>query len=139
MSKPQHLEEICGWILPDGTWLAVEQWWHISAIYDLQEAGYPALQEGDIEKALKKGDEIEIRALLAHQGFIKISRHQVDALNISNKQLQTLQGLLELCNPEDDLEFIQNESYSYKYIKISRIMKLKCVKMLNQRFGNTKN
>lgn len=124
MQEQKYLNKISGWILTDGTWYPTDEWWHISAIYDLKDQGYPCLQRQDTYEVLNSGDESIIREHLAILGFIKISRSQIDGIKITNMQLATLQNLLSLCNPDDEIGLLGSNG-AIKYIRIARIMKLK--------------
>ncbi len=124
MQEQKYLNKISGWILTAGTWHLTDEWWHISAIYDLKDQGYPCLQSKDTSTVLNLGDESIIRDHLAQLGFIKISRCQIDGIKLSNIQLATLQNLLSLCNPDDEIGLLGSNGV-IKHIRIARIMKLK--------------
>jgi hypothetical protein len=124
MQEPKYLNKISGWILTDGKWHPTEEWWHINAIYDLKEEGYSILQSKETKEILKEGDESKIRDHLAALGFIKISRSQIDGIKLNIPQLVTLQNLLSLCNPDDEIGILGSNGV-LKFIRISRIMKLK--------------
>ncbi|WP_397601230.1 hypothetical protein [Silvanigrella sp.] len=124
MQEPKYLNKISGWILTDGKWHPTEEWWHINAIYDLKENGYPVLQSKETKEILMEGDESKIRDHLAVLGFIKISRSQIDGIKLNISQLVTLQNLLSLCNPDDEIGILGSNGV-LKFIRISRIMKLK--------------
>jgi len=53
MLDNKYLNEISGWILTDGKWHPIDEWWHINAIYDLKETGYPPLQNKETNAILK--------------------------------------------------------------------------------------
>lgn len=124
MQEQKYLNKISGWILTDGTWLPTDEWWHISAMYDLKEQGYLSLQDKETTEILRLGEESTIREHLAKLGFIKISRSQIDGIKLTQTQLVTLQNLLALCNPDDEIGLLGNNG-TIKYIRIARIMKLK--------------
>lgn len=124
MQDQKYLNKISGWILTDGTWYPTEEWWHISSIYDLKEQGFPSLQSKETKEILDSGDESNIRDHLANLGFIKISRSQIDGIKLTTTQLVTLQNLLSLCNPDDEIGLLGSNGL-IKHIRIARIMKLK--------------
>ena len=124
MPQPKHLNSISGWILSEGKWFPTEEWWHIQAIYDLRDEGYPDLQTKETKAILAEGDESKIRDHLANIGFIKISRCQIDGIKLNKKQLYTLQNLLSLCNPEDEIGILGRNG-TLKFLSIARVMKLK--------------
>jgi hypothetical protein len=124
MPQPKHLNNISGWILPEGEWHPTDEWWHINAIYDLRDSGHPNLQAKETKEILLEGDESKIRDHIASLGFIKFSRCQTDGVKLNRKQLSTLQNLLSLCNPEDEIGILGSNGI-LKFISISRIMKLK--------------
>ncbi|WP_186647888.1 hypothetical protein [Fluviispira vulneris] len=125
LSQPERLSEISGWILPCGKWHSTEEWWHINALYDLRDSGLSSLQEKTTLSILANGDEAQIRDHVAHLGFIKISRCQLDGVNMSRQQLATLQSLLFLCDPEQEIGILIGNTGIIKNVNISRIMKLK--------------
>ncbi|KAB8028119.1 hypothetical protein [Fluviispira multicolorata] len=125
MSQPERLNEISGWILPCGKWYDTEEWWHINALYDLRDSGLNELQNLSTLNILSGGDEAQIRDHVASLGFIKISRNQLDGVQMSRQQLSTLQSLLLLCDPEQEVGILIGNTGIIKNINISRIMKLK--------------
>lgn len=118
------LNNISGWILSEGKWYPTDEWWHINAIYDLQDKGHPDLQDKETKKILLEGDESKIRGHVSSLGFIKISRSQIDGVKLNRQQLSTLQSLLSLCDPEDEVSILGNNGI-LKFMSVSRIMKLK--------------
>lgn len=124
IQKSNNLNSISGWILTEGKWYPTEEWWHLKAIYDLQDDGYPKLQSNETKKILLDGDEMKIRDHLASLGFIKISRSQIDGDTLNHQQLLTLKNLLTFCNPEDEVCFLRKDG-SLKFKTVSRILKLK--------------
>lgn len=133
MQEPKYLNKISGWILSEGTWHPTDEWWHLNAIYDLRQNGHPDLQSKETKEILKEGDESKIRDHVASLGFIKISRSQIDGIKLNNKQLSTLQNLLSLCNPDDEIGILGSNG-TLKYIRISRLMKLKIQMFYLSRF-----
>jgi hypothetical protein len=131
MKFPKFVYSISGWIQPDGKWHPSDEWWHISAIYELKDLGCPYLQDTVTNKILKEGDEIKIKKHISDIGFIKISRAQIDG-NISNtEQLFALQNLLSLCNPDEEIGILGHNGV-LKNIRIARIMKLKNPRVLSK-------
>ncbi len=124
MLQPKHLNNISGWILTEGLWHPTDEWWHINAIYDLRDSGHPDLQKKETKEILLEGEESKIRDHIASLGFIKISRSQIDGVKLNRQQLTTLQNLLSLCNPEDEIGILGSNGI-LKFLSISRVMKLK--------------
>ena len=122
--QPKHLNNISGWILSEGKWYPTDEWWHINAIYDLRDNGHPDLQSNETKEILLEGDESKIRDHIASLGFVKISRSQIDGAKLNRQQLSTLQNLLSLCSPEDEIGILGSNGI-LKFISISRVMKLK--------------
>ena len=122
--------ELSGWILPDGKWHETPEWWHISAVYDMMEAGSPFLKGSEIKAILKKGDEGETREALSALGFAKISRGQLDAESLTPKQLETFQDLIEDFDPDEEIEFLSTTNGPVWHITIARILKTKNPKAL---------
>ena len=120
-----NIAELSGWILPDGTWIAVEEWWHLSALFDLRDTGMTPLTTKDSLTVLAGGDEAQIRHHVAELGFVKISRSLIDAYTLSSSQLRTLQELLEFCDLESELGLLQSANAEIKQISVARILKLK--------------
>lgn len=125
MDQPEHLSDISGWILPNGQWHSTEEWWHINALYDLRDEGLAELQGAEASAVLSRGDEGEIRDFVARLGFVKISRNQIDAVQMTRNQLSTLQNLLLLCNPEQEIGILLGSTGMLKQVEVSRVMKLK--------------
>lgn len=124
MLQPKHLNDISGWILTEGKWHPTDEWWHINAIYDLRDRGHPDLQGKETKEILLEGEESKIRDHIASLGFIKISRSQIDGVKLNRQQLSTLQNLLSLCDPEDEIGILGSNGI-LKFLSISRVMKLK--------------
>ena len=120
-----NIVELSGWILPDGTWMAVEEWWHLSALFDLRDTGMTPLTTKQSLAVLAGGDEAQIRHHVAELGFVKISRSLIDAYTLSSSQLRTLQELLEFCDLESELGLLQSANAEIKQISVARILKLK--------------
>lgn len=118
------LSGLSGWILPCGSWLAVQEWWHLSALFDLRDEGHTALQGEEARMILDSGDEAIIRDFAARMGFVKISRCVVDAYALSELQLVTLQGLLEVCDLEAELTLLIAGG-AQKAITVARLLKLR--------------
>lgn len=124
MAGVTELKHISGWILPDGQWKAAEEWWHVSALYDLQEE-FPQHFNPGLQEALKGGDESKIRRAASDAGFIKISRQQMDLVSMNIHQLRTLQRLVELIDPEDEFMILLEHGNRQKNIAVERLLKLK--------------
>lgn len=127
MDGVTKLHELSGWILPDGGWQPAEEWWHVSVLYDLESQVCPALNP-ELKAALKSGDEALIRRSAANSGFIKISRQQLDLVSLSLQQLRTLQRLLELMNPDEELTLLLEHGHRQKKMSVERLLKLKSAK-----------
>ncbi|NBX17433.1 MAG: hypothetical protein EBR09_08720 [Proteobacteria bacterium] len=119
-----EIKVLSGWILPDASWQPAEEWWHVSALYDLLEKK-PEYFTDALKDALSGGDEARIRRSASEAGFIKISRQQFDLLNISNAQLRTLQKLVEYIDPEDEFTVLLEHGMRQKVISVGRLLKLK--------------
>jgi hypothetical protein len=126
MDGVTELKAISGWILPDGRWHAAEEWWHVSALYDLQDQHPQHFQTGLVE-ALKAGDEAKIRRAASEAGFIKISRQQMDLIALNLPQLRTLQKLLHLIDPEEEFIILLEHGNRQKNMAVERLLKLKSV------------
>lgn len=118
------LKELSGWILPDGHWLPAEEWWHVSALYDLKENTPQHFSESLCE-AMQGGDEAKIRRSASEAGFVKISREQMDLISLSSAQLRTLQRLIELIDPEAEFIVLLEHGNRQKNMSVERILKLR--------------
>jgi hypothetical protein len=127
------IAELSGWILPDGTWIAVEEWWHLAALFDMRDTGMEILCTEESLRVLASGDEGQIRHHVATLGFVKLSRKIVDAYSLSNGQLRTLQGLLQFCDLESEFGLLQEANTEIKPVSVDRVMKLKNPKVLFSR------
>ncbi|MEY2987805.1 MAG: hypothetical protein RJB13_1326 [Pseudomonadota bacterium] len=126
MDGVTKLQELSGWILPDGSWKPAEEWWHVSVLYDLESEQCTALNE-ELRGALKSGDEALIRRSAANSGFIKISRQQLDLISLNLNQLRTIQRLLELMNPDEELTLLLDHGHRQKKMSVERMLKLRSV------------
>lgn len=123
------IKSLSGWILPDGLWQPAEEWWHVSALYDLQEQ-CPQHFTDSLNEALGSGDEARIRRSASEAGFIKISRQQFDLVSITLNQLRTLQKLIEYIDPEDEFIVLLEHGLRQKKIAVGRLLKLKSAQPL---------
>jgi hypothetical protein len=120
----ERTEDLSGWILPDGTWQACEEWWHIPVLYDLRDADHAALTSIEARQILDSGIEEKIRNFAALAGFIRISRNLIDAAGLSHEQLLTLQHLLEFCDLDAEIGLLgPNPNGSVRQVTIERILK----------------
>jgi hypothetical protein len=124
MDGVTKLHELSGWILPDGRWQPAEEWWHVSALYDLESENSMQTPH-ELTAALKSGDESLIRRSAANAGFVKISRQQIDLVTFNLSQLRTLQGLLELIDPDEEFTLLLDHGQRQKKLSVERILKLK--------------
>lgn len=127
MDGVTKIQELSGWILPNGSWKPAEEWWHVSVLYDLESEHCSALNS-ELKAALKSGDEAQIRRSAANSGFIKVSRQQIDLISLNLSQLRTIQRLLELMNPDDELTLLLEHGHRQKKISVERMLKLRSVK-----------
>jgi len=118
------LPELSGWILPDGAWIAVQEWWHLSTLFELRDQGYEPFVCTSSASILATGDEALIRDLAARQGLAKVSRCVLDAYVFNDGQLATLQGLLELCNLESELTLLSHGG-AQRTLSVARLLKLR--------------
>lgn len=125
------LQSLSGWILPCGTWQAVQEWWHVSALFDLRQAGLEALQCEDSERVLASGDEALIRDFAARKGLAKVSRGMLDAYTLNDAQLATLKSLMEVCDLEEELTLLM-EGGAQRSIPVARLLKLRRAAVLFQ-------
>jgi hypothetical protein len=121
-----EIKALSGWILPDAKWQPAEEWWHVSALYDLLEQN-PEYFTDSLKEALSSGDEARIRRSASEAGFIKISRQQFDLISISLGQLRTLQKLVEYIDPEDEFTVLLEHGMRQKVLSVGRLLKLKSV------------
>jgi hypothetical protein len=129
MDGVTEIKEISGWILPDGHWQPAEEWWHVSALYDLKEQ-FPVHFSDNLQDALSGGDESKIRRAASEAGFVKISRQQMDLISLTLQQLRTLQRLVELIDPEAEFMVLLEHGNRQKNIAVGRLLKLKSVSPL---------
>ncbi len=99
----EKVEDLSGWILPDGKWQACDDWWHIPVLYDLRDANYPCLTSPEARKILHSGVEESIRDFASSLGFFRVSRKMIDGRSMTLNQLATLQSLLEFCNLDSEI------------------------------------
>lgn len=126
VNKSDHKQEdLSGWILPDGTWLPVDEWWHIAALYDLRDSGYTALLSLRSESILLGGDEALIRSHAADLGFVKVSRRLLDAYSMNQAQLKTLQEQLIYCDLEAEFGILNGDKGVVRTISVARLLKLR--------------
>ena len=118
------LLELSGWILPDGTWISVQEWWHLSTLFELRDQGYEGLSCTESINALATGDEALIRDLAARKGLAKVSRCVLDAYVFNDAQLATLQGLMELCDLDAELTLLSHGG-TQRNISVARLLKLR--------------
>jgi hypothetical protein len=118
------LDQLSGWILPDGTWRPVEEWWHISALYDYISEGLEFAIQEEFQVTLNEGDESKIRHVASLSGLVKIGKRVIDAYSISSEQLKTIQDLYALCQPETEIEWLQEGGKSTVY-SVSKLQKLR--------------
>jgi hypothetical protein len=123
------IKSLSGWILPDGVWQAAQEWWHVSALYDLKEQ-QPHIFTERLTEALQNGDEAAIRRAASEAGFVKISRQQFDFVSITLNQLRTLQKLVEYIDPDTEFIVLLEHGNRQKKISVERLLKLKSVQPL---------
>ena len=126
MDGVTDLRALSGWILPDGSWQPAEEWWHVSALYDLTEQ-VPNHFTPELHAALKSGDESKIRRAASEAGFVKISRQQIDLVRFTLQQLRTLQRLVELFDHDAEIMVLLEHGNRQKNIRIERLIKFKSV------------
>ena len=119
-----HFCDLSGWILPDGAWLPVAEWWHINAIYELSTTHKAFAFSATLSAALATGDEAVIRHELALAGFAKVSRGILDTYSLSDAQLVTLQEQLLFFDSSEEI-LILREGGSEKRTTLERVLKLK--------------
>ena len=118
------LQSLSGWILPCGTWKAVQEWWHLSALFELRDAGHQAFLCAESKGILDSGDEALIRDLAARKGLAKVSRGVLDAYTLNDAQLATLKSLMEVCDLEEELTLL-SEGGAQRNIAVARVLKLR--------------
>jgi hypothetical protein len=118
------LEQLSGWILPDGSWRPVEEWWHVSALYDYISEGLDFALTDFFQSTLKEGDEAKIRDMASKAGLVKVGKRIIDAYVISTLQLRTLQEIYALCSPDTELEWLQEGGVSTVLV-VSKLLKLR--------------
>lgn len=106
----EKVEDLSGWILPDASWHACDDWWHIPVLYDLRDSNYPCLTSSEARKILNSGIEETIRDFAASLGFFRVSRKLLDGRAMTLEQLVTLQGLLEFCDPDSEVGLLGPDS-----------------------------
>lgn len=124
--------KISGWILPDGHFESVEEWWHLNYLYELSETGSQLFSDVTSREILQSGDESAIRHLAAERALVKISRGEIDGYSMSDCQLRTLQSLLELSNPDFEFRIIGRDpsSRDLRKVSVARILKLRSASSL---------
>lgn len=121
-----EVKALSGWILPDGTWTSVDEWWHLTALFDLLESNYSYLSNPESREIFATGDEAQIRHHVAQLGFAKLSRGVLDSYALTSPQLNTLQNLLKLCDLESELGLLNCLLNSeIRLVSVGRILKLK--------------
>jgi hypothetical protein len=137
MSKVLDPAQLSGWILPDGSWLEVDAWWHLNSLYDLRAQGRVAgLCDPEPAAILDVGDEAAVRDMAARLGFVKISRGEIDAYALLDHQLKTLQHVLEEFDPSFRFRLIIMGGERIDHVSIERIMKLRSARLL---FASTRS
>lgn len=123
------IKALSGWILPDAVWQPADEWWHVSALYELEEKKAEHFSD-NLKDALKSGDEARIRRSASEAGFVKISRQQFDFVSLTIQQLRTLQKLVEYIDPEAELTVLLEHGCRQKKITVGRLLKLKSTQPL---------
>ena len=134
----EKLEDICGWILTDGSWLACDQFWHIQALYDLCE-GRGERRVGPacaplLIAALQSADEGRIRHEAAASGLIKVWQNTWDGLLWTEAQLRTLQNLYALVSPDQEIQIFNQDTQMTARIDVRKIIKAKSVQVILRLF-----
>lgn len=125
-SEPvSHPNQLSGWLLPTGEWHPCEDWWHLTALYDLRDAGLAELSSPVAHEILGRGREEEIRDFVAGAGFVRISRSLIDGHALTHRQLLTLQGLVEFCEPNTEIEVLDSKRGVSVRMTIARILKFR--------------
>jgi hypothetical protein len=125
MAGVSKIQDLSGWLLPDGDWYETSEWWHVAALYDLQGGGFALLQSEETSAILKRGEEAEIRNHVSLLGLIKISRSFIDGTQMNLAQLKTLQVLLEVCDLEAEFRYLSGSDGELRAVSVARILKLK--------------
>jgi hypothetical protein len=102
----------------------VQEWWHLTALFELRDEGHGSFQDNASREVLAGGDEAIIRDFAARKGFAKVSRGVLDAYVLTDAQLLTLQGLLEVCDLEAELTLL-SEGGAQRNITVARLLKLR--------------
>jgi hypothetical protein len=102
----------------------VQEWWHLSMLFELRDEGHPLLTCAQSAAVLATGDEALIRDLAARKGLAKVSRSILDAYTLNDAQLTTLQGLLDICDLDAELTLL-SQGGRQKTITIARLLKLR--------------
>lgn len=98
--------DICGWILPDGSWHPCPAWKHVLSAKEIPWVAEQRNKHYSLGNAWEKDDEEGFRRALASMGLVKINKQFVDADFLSNAQLTFMQTLYLECNPDCELEFV---------------------------------
>lgn len=123
--------ELSGWILPDAQWLAVEEWWHVSCLYELRSSSrVPALASPEVAAVLDEGDEAKIRDAAARLGFVKVSRGEIDAYGLTDAQLRTLQVQLGDFDPEFEFRILLGGGERIYPISVGLLLKLRTARRI---------
>ncbi len=117
--------KISGWLKPEGSFHEVEEWWHISFLYDLRDARDPLFADEESEHILQIGDESMVRDLAARKGLVKISRGEIDGYQMNTAQLSSLKDLIELADPEFEFRVLGRSGRELKTMSVGRIQKLR--------------
>lgn len=126
MVHPCYLVSECsGWILPEGRFVPVEEWWHVSGLYDLKDQNYPLFQSDIAQKIFQNGNEESIRNFAAQVGLVKIGRGQLDGEKFNEQQLVTLKLLIQFLDPEFEFEILSPSVGLIKKMSVDRILKVK--------------
>lgn len=96
----------CGWILPDGTTVACEHWFHLETAKQLpfvlaKRETTPCLQQNWDDR---EGEDL--RRCLAGIGLVKVHENLVDADEINLTQLVKLQKIYEWADPNLDIDIV---------------------------------
>ncbi len=119
------IENLSGWLLPEGRFVPTEDWWHVNGLYDLKDNCYPLFQTQKALEIFKAGEEEPIRNLASELGLLKIARGQIDGEKINLQQLNTLKKLLELLDPELEFEILTPQIGLLKKVSVFRLLKIK--------------
>lgn len=119
------LAELSGWLLPDGRFVAAAEWWHLNALYELRDGGDSCMDSAALLEELRRGDEDAIKLQAARSGFVKCSKHGIDGMRLTDAQLVTLQGLLGLCAPDEEVQVFHTEGGALRRMSVQRLLKLR--------------